>query len=553
MTRSRWADLGELALYPVCALLAVRSAWGLSVDGSPDLIGAYWFQEWTAHCLRERVNPLWTDWFFHPAGKDILAHTGANFVDTLVAMPLYLLLGMPDYYAPTAALIITGNALAMRALLRVVVKSRAAVVAGSLLFALHPFVLHEIGDGRLAQSLLWFWPLALRELLRMDEDRRWFRPVLAGLAVAAQAYTYWFTGHLFALVFGPLLLLWGRDKDRGWWLRLGIAGAVSLAAVVPVAVPMMMFAADGAVPLVGDAAQPDIVLFMRLEDRALFSGARQVVPWRAAALAVVGLIAMKRRGPWLAGAAVGALMLVGPRFGASADAPPNPAWWLADLLPGFVRMLFPTRFWAALAVIGSVAVAVSLHTRIRWPAVRVVGAVIAVLVGMAPLRGGTGMLKAVPFEVPVYVDAVQDTPGIVLDLPLFCAHPYVHFQALHGQPMIGGMGDRWSHLRPPGIEEGVREDPVLATLVDASRGLPAKPPPRKERSHVPRWIVLHTDVYGSWDGETCWFGDPSVEPSHRGNWVRNQFVRILGEPTVADATSLAWELEPTPVPRGRLP
>jgi len=35
--------------------------------------------------------------------------------------------------------------------------------------------------------------------------------------------------------------------------------------------------------------------------------------------------------------------------------------------------------------------------------------------------------------------------------------------------------------------------------------------------------------------------------------VRNQFVRILGEPTVADATSLAWELEPTPVPRGRLP
>jgi hypothetical protein len=232
---ARWrsATALELVAYMAAALLAVRGCWGKTVGSGGDIFGTLWYQEWIDHCVRAGVSPNWTPWLYHPEGMDLFAHNGGNYVDMLIGLPFYWLLGSPGHMAPVTVLILVGNAVAMRTLLRSLVQSRLAILAACLVFELHPFMLAELNGGRPTQALLWFWPLALHHLLAMRDDRRWRRPILAGGFVALQALVYWFTGHMFLLAFGPLLVIFGLRQAKDWWLRLGLAAGITLLVVAP--------------------------------------------------------------------------------------------------------------------------------------------------------------------------------------------------------------------------------------------------------------------------------------------------------------------------------
>jgi hypothetical protein len=80
-----------------------------------DLYGTVWFYAWIQRCLQTGADPGFTDLMFHPLGKDILAHTGNNFLDAILAAPMIGAVGLQRGITLTIALILWLNAMAMRA------------------------------------------------------------------------------------------------------------------------------------------------------------------------------------------------------------------------------------------------------------------------------------------------------------------------------------------------------------------------------------------------------------------------------------------------------
>ena len=539
-----WTAL-ELCAYAACCLLVTRGAWGRAVGDGQDLWGTLWFHEWIAHCLRQGVDPGWTPWFYHPDGLDLFAIMGNNYLDFLLAMPFRALLASPDHMAPTTVVLLLGNALAMRALLRSLGLSRAAVAAGALCFALNPFFLFEINSGRTAQALMWFWPLALRELLLMDRHRQWRRPVLAGLFVALQGWAYWFTGYFFVLALAPALVVYGWRRDRGWWLRLGVAGAVCLVAVAPGAWPMIQRSLSGGAPgLDGDLTGFDILtLRSTLHGWWLLTPGKSAfaAPLNLGLLALAALALCRRRRLWLPGAALAALLAAGPALDLLAGEVTNPAWWLAEHgLPGFARLLYPYRAWCVLALVVSVAAAEAMDRWLPDARHRAAALPLVVLLGTAAPGPGLPALRSVQIHEPAFVSAVRAAPGVVLNLPFPCTQDHLHYQPMHGQPLVGGMGVAVDALRPAGVVERLRADPLADVLLDAGAGLPVSAPRILGGKHAFRWVVLHKDIYRRSEVmDRCWQGR---QVKDRAMAARARVVELLGKPAVEDTHAAAWDL-----------
>lgn len=547
MSRARlWTAL-ELCGYLAACLLVTCSAWGRAVGDGQDLWGTLWFHEWIAHCLRTGTDPGWTPWFYHPRGLDLFAIMGNNYLDFLLAMPARALLPSPDHMAPTTVLLLLGNALAMRALLRSLGLSRVATAAGALCFALHPFFLFEINNGRTAQALMWFWPLALRELLLMDRHRQWWRPVAAGLLVALQAWAYWFTGYFFVLALAPALVVHGLRLDRGWWLRVALAAGVSVVAVAPGIWPMVHRSLSGEVPgLAGNMAGFDI-----LHLRSTLHGWWPLA-WGASSFALpvttgvltLAALALCRRRLWLIPAALGLLLAAGPTLDLLAGEVVNPLWWITERgAPGFVRLLYPYRAWCVLALVASVALAEALDRWLPNARHRAAALPLVVLLGTASPGPGLPRVRGTDIARPVFVDAVRQAPGVVLNLPFPCTQDHIHYQPMHGQPLMGGMGVGVEALRPRGTMDHLTRDPQTDALLTAGQGLPLKPgavPPTKGKRAY-RWVVLHKDIYrraGVVQG--CWQGKTTED---RAATARALVVRLLGRPTVEDRHAAAWDLK----------
>lgn len=538
----------EGLIYVAVSLLAVRHCWGRAVGQGVDMIGTMWFHEWLLHCIREGVDPGWSSWFFSPDGVDLFAQTGNNYLDAVVALPFRLLFGTPGYMCPMVLLVIFGNILAMRCLLRSLGLGRAAVVAGALIYALHPYVMLELNAGRVTQGLLWFLPLALRELLLMERDPRWRRPLLAGLFIALQAWTYWFAGYMVLYALGPALALTGLRRGRGWWVRLGVSAAVAAVLVLPGVIPMMDRLAAGSValargcPLLDGQRPPhehfatDAWSLLNLRD-SLFQ-----LPLEGLLLLVAALVFCRRRLLWGLMILFGMAVAAGPLPDA-AGADQNPLWSLARLVPGFTRLQFPYRFWGIILLALAPAVAEALERLGRRPLQRwLLVAPLAFLgvYSVSPLL----TLEGTEIHRPRYVDAVRAAPGPVLDLPLACNDSVVHYQPLHGQPLLGGMG---MGLVGESAEVGrlmrrVSASPGLRAVVDAATGRPASraAPPRQ----LVRWVVLHHDLYrepgclGALAGAA---GGPDASRTV-GQRAARTMRRLYGPPHVSDRHASAWDL-----------
>ncbi len=538
---ARWrsATALELVAYMAAALLAVRGCWGKTVGSGGDIFGTLWYQEWIDHCVRAGVSPNWTPWLYHPEGMDLFAHNGGNYVDMLIGLPFYWLLGSPGHMAPVTVLILVGNAVAMRTLLRSLVRSRLAILAACLVFELHPFMLAELNGGRPTQALLWFWPLALHHLLAMRDDRRWRRPILAGGFVALQALVYWFTGHMFLLAFGPLLVIFGLRQAKDWWLRLGLAAGITLLVVAPFVVSIWPHISAGWLTTGGQDAEHSRAS-VRLHAYP-FINSLAVVPWWGLISLATGLAACRRRSLWLPAAILCFLALAGPSLAIAGWSAPNPLWALADTaLPGFERFYYPDRFWAPLALVGCVALAEAIDARIR-PRLRPLAVVAAILLGMAPLRDSGHLLGSLSLPEPVYVDAVLAEPGVVLDLPLLCSHDTLIFQGRHRQPILGGMADGDPMLRPPGLLERVHADPLLTKLERAAVGAGTSPGP-VDGEHLPRWVVLHLWQYRRGGANQCWRGRHSLSDERKATMALVEVERLLGPPHEQDDWAAAWDL-----------
>ena len=216
----------------------------------------------------------------------------------------------------------------------------------------------------------------------------------------------------------------------------------------------------------------------------------------------------------------------------------NPLWWVGEqVLPAFSRLVFPYRAWALLSLLGAIAIA-ELVDRASGAGRAVVALGLVWLVLPASAKG-TDALVSTPVEIPAYVEQVREKPGPVLDLPFPCSDEAVHLQAAHGSPLLGGMTESVEALRPEGLVEGLREDPLLAAAMDLGLGRETEFPDAGT-SRV-RWIVLHTALlHDSELAAHCWEGDRGVD---RALQAIAGLTRLLGPPTVEDELATAWEVQ----------
>ncbi len=542
----------EVILLGAACLVAVSGIWGQAPGLGVDAAGTYWFYAWIKHSVLEGVSPFWTNRFFYPEGMDVVATTGFNFVDAYLSVPFQILFGFPHYLTPFLVVIFMGNALAIRALLRTVGCSRIAALAAGLVVALHPYIIFEVNNGRLTQALLWFWPLALRELHLMRQDRRWRRPVLAGLFIALQAWTYWFTAHFLILVGLAALLMVGWRMDRPWWARLTLAGLVSLAVTAPGILIMAYKAGQGIVPgMSGDSED------MGFSSRQIMTHAwwflspgsgifKITLPTLITTFGVILL----SRGRILLGltATLALFFAAGPQQIVGGILIQNPLWQAAEaLLPGFSRFLFPYRIWSVLAITSAAALALLLDRWFARPALRAAAALFLVLMIIWPFQPGRGIVHGNEVPLPAYIKAVRDAPGLVLDLPFPCVEEAIYLQPLHGQPLVTGMSQRLHEYRPAGLLGRLRDDPFIADIMLASRGIHhriwSEDKKRKPGRPKIRWIVLHLGLYRrSQEAQICLYngqGPPNPRAMLDARLVMED---RLGKPTVADQHVVAWDL-----------
>ncbi len=493
----------EAAIYCVLALIGVLpalSSGGMPGDGA-DAFGTYWFYAWLRRCVENGWNPGYTLDFFYPIGKDILAHTGNNFVDAVLSVPFQWLFG-PVLYLPLFIVAIQlGNALTFRVLARAVARRLGRpglVFPATLLWMCNPYVLFELTAGRPTQAVLWFYPaaavyaLALLERTDAGEGGGAGRAALGlGLSVACAGWTYWFELYFLSFLLLPIWLagLQGHRAPLRAWGWLAAAVAVCGAAVAPGVAAMAGRVAAGGVPGLPTAGRGLLELPVELANNvsADLHGLGLVERFGAPLLtqpawALILLMALAgaagigaarigdrrlRRG--LAGAfALGALLGMGPVLW---DSGAGRVWsWpylaLYNAAPFFGRLWFPYRIasicFLPLALWGG-RLAAGGGRRAAWT----LAALVALSLG-GQARGGVWPFAARSVELPALLAEVQARGATgadaILTLPFGIQSQHLIAQAQHGLPTLGGMGESARLLWPPGWK-AVVERPVARALI----------------------------------------------------------------------------------------
>ncbi len=443
-----------------------------------DHYGTQWFYWFVEHQLRNGEGMGWTDLYFHPWGKDVFLHTGANVLDGYLALPFRLLLGPTLGYNVFVLLGLVVSALAFARLAAEFTSDRVAIAVSSVLFVLSPFVLFEMVEGRPTQAILILPVLFLLFVFRAGTQRglRW--PLLAGLFLALCGYQYWFYaffGGMVCLAHG-IARFWRPPADSGGrWRLMGrhvLIATVALALTLPVALPLLMAAGEGSeIPGLLDVdrwsllASPPITvedqtiglfLWQPLRRYAGFYvielGPRErllaqaiLVPWVSWLALALYLRRPGRlsRTAWIAMALASALLAMGPIIIIDTWVLPNPFFvWLVKSV-GFLQRLW----WPARAVVYLVILLGLVNTMvIAWAGTHGRRVQLAVATGLSLLWAvELHMADVLPYpawnaNIPAgYRCLASGPPGAIMELPYSWTQAHLYYQSAHGRPIMGGM------------------------------------------------------------------------------------------------------------------
>ena len=553
----------ELPVFFGLALLAIAPALqsGHVVGDGVDAYGTIWFYWWVQHCITTATDPGFTDFFFYPLGKDIFAHTGNNIVDAIAAAPLYWLFGNTGYQRWFVLLLLVANALSFRVLARGLFENRWAAFAATVAWMVNPYVIFEITCGRLTQAFLVFLPLALHFFLKMEHDGCWRKPLLCGLFVALQAWTYWFMGWFIAFAFAGIAIhALVKSEHRGKLLiRYAAAGLTCAALVLPAAIKMAGLAAEGAVPGLSEGPVDLFALPPMLGNNvssnlhglllAETEGVPMLSSWAWAPVVLAWFAFGRDRWRWLPGFVFVAILAVGPVYqGPGAEGPVVLPWYMALYhgLPAFDRLWFPYRMLSVLFLFLCVGVG-QLAERLRWPALP--GLAMVLVVGTLVEQSRYGIFPFVTRDatLPHAFEIVRDEGGGVIHLPFGISQPAIIWQTHHEQKLFGGMGENARLLWPDGFKNRLRNSFVSALVEsvrtrgevqDYSQG-------QRERFQAEgfRWVVLHRDLA---EVDVRQWAKQPMSDAERVEAVFDitaALVEILGDPAHVDGAYVLWDLE----------
>jgi hypothetical protein len=449
-----------------------------------DLYGTVWFYAWIHRCLQTGADPGFTDLMFHPLGKDILAHTGNNFLDAILAAPLISAVGLQRGITLTIALILWLNAMAMRAALGPLRLAPGLRLTLSLAFAINPFVTTELLAGRPTQALVAFTPLALGWTLRLGAAGPRGAVPLAlgvGLAVALQGWTYWFAGAFcggaVAAVGLARALSAGPDRRRAVLGGLVVAGLTCLTLIAPgvlavVAAGGGMGEAPGGGLLdlpasVGNNVQQELYGIAHVEANGL------PILLRALPLALALVAAARPAGrPWLLLAAGASLLALGPRL-PWGDLPNLPYALLHQGVPHWDRLWFPYRI-AMISVVAVFFGAAAASRGRRGPGPTALALGLLLIAGLDAARWGGLPLLWRPLQAPEALLALRARPGGLIELPIGLARESIAHQAIHGLPTFGGMAENAPFFWPEGHRQRLGHPLIKALRDPVRRPIPAR-------------------------------------------------------------------------------
>jgi hypothetical protein len=533
-----------------------------------DNFGTHWYH-WVIHRDLDRGEfDLHTDRAYAPWGLDLGAQTGANFLDVLVAWPLYRLLGWPGCFNWTAVLLIALNFATFVPLGLRLFRGRAGLaLLGAAIWAFNPVVLLQLATGQLRNAMVWPIPLLLLALLRTRDRRGVLWPLLAGGAAALVGYAFWY----YALFMVPVVAAWVplvRRPAGGWPRfagRLALAGLVAALAVSPV-LARCLGGAGGAPPGFEDG--PGFALleteFRRPDDRTLRDYLAHsppamerfelrtrttpsptpagtpliLIPGAAVGLLLAFAFLGRRRLLLGGGMAVALTLSLGPILG-SGDGWCSPLYAAASYaVPLYARLTAPhlqlVVFYLGLAIAAGYTFRATSHgdVHVRWLARAGAAALVGGLVVESAICG-LMPLPATRYAYPACYGVLDELgEGHLIQLPFEQAEQFNIDQLHHGRAvMAGGHGFFPRRLQPEPFQELLESNQLVASLDEISRGY--RHPLWYEAADLQqltglgyRFVVLHQ---ARWTDERWALQDERIG---------EQFKRVAG-----DSTMLVYDLQ----------
>ena len=503
-----------------------------------DLSGTIWYRWQVFTDLAAGQVPWETRLMGWPVGVELFLRNGLNHLDTLLSGPLAAVLGPFAGADAWSLLVIAANYLAFIRLSDAWCgpsrPERHAARLGAVLFALAPFALEELGNGRPTQALLVPLALLLRAALRLDVDpRAW---VWGGVHLALCGLLYWYLalwGGLMALVVGlaasprrtaallasalawvsPLLVAYG-------WLRSGGADVPRLDAWHMA----MSLYVDGTI--VNPTHGPGMM--------GRIGPARVLGPEAVVGLAALGWLTWRRERRWIAAAVATALCLVWASGPGSVEQPR--LFYRIFLFSGgdlAARLGFPVRAVAVVAL--TVAAACSEVARRALVTGRLgprgAAGLAALHLGALFLTRVLPLPTAMPPRSTVLSWLARQPPGAVFTLPDNVQPTWLDAQVLHQHPIQRVMGEDHSGTGSPELVVWAARQPAVRA---ARRGLaPSRADLATLRADGFAWVLLDRKPM------TTELGDEAVPDDLP---YRRALIAELGPPDAADGRFLLWRI-----------
>lgn len=460
--------------YPI--VLRLREA----IGGQQDVLEHYWNMWWVGRAVREGLNPFVMAYAHYPFGLPLYYHP-LNLIHGLLSLPLQWCCGMAVAFNGLYWFAIVAAALGMYALTWYLTHQRLAAFVAGLIYGFSPYVAFHIHMGQpnlVAIQWLPWYTLVLLLALR----RHWVWVIPAAIVLTINALTDWHMA-VFAVLMTVIVALHEAFRVRqlrailGAWGRLMAVGALFLALMLPVLLPMIQEERGGNAqagrplshpiwhatdllsfvlpspfhPLWGDWASD--IFFNHIVMPGIIGGIASV-GWITLALSLTALWRDPRRATLFGVIAlVAAILALGPYlkvngfYTADSERPvPLPYLWFYQL-PFMNVLRVPSRFialvmlgLAALAGIGVAALwqAAPMRRRSSRAQLLMAGALIAAVLfefWPRPFR----MTEVGPRMTPAFYHELARDPGdyAIVEVPYQSPRSNV-MQMTHGKATLGG-------------------------------------------------------------------------------------------------------------------
>ena len=504
-----------------------------------DHYGTQWFYWFVEYTLREHINPAHTDLFFHPWGKDIYAHTGANVLDAYLALPFRWLLGPVLGYN---LFVLFGWALsgfAFYLLAKEVCEDKLAAALAAVFYSHQPYILLEIAEGRPTQGITLFPVLFFWFTWRSATHKGWKNPVAAGIMMAISGYQYWFYalfGGIAAFAHGLARTIWPPgDKSDRWWIlwRHGLIALVALILVAPSAAPMViatstgddipglldtnLWSVFGAPPITREDLRIGIFSWQPLrralgflviddDDNERFLAQDLAFPW---VLLPILFAWYRRPGRMTRGVTLATLISltiisIGPTLLVGNLGLPNLVYiYLIKAVSFLKRLWWPSRCILYIAMVTSMVMAVVMaRIRTMGPRLQAAGLLAITAWWAADLRD----IQVLPFAtwdaaVPQGYRCLAQSKdrGALIELPYAWTQAHLYYQTVHERPLLGGMLEDNETFTPREFTDFRTNSPMVSRLLYGDPiGVPLiwdDKAPKEVKDLGYRYVVVQKDAF----------------------------------------------------------